>query len=55
VKTRARPPLTACTSTRTRFKPHGITTYWQFPVTVAMIVTNGILKRARKSGMVLAI
>jgi len=52
---RARQPLTAYTSTRTRFSPHDTITYRPFPVTVVMTATSGISKRARKSGMDLAI
>jgi hypothetical protein len=52
---RARPLLTVYISTRTRFSPRAIITYQRFPVTVVMIVTNGISRRARRSGMDLAI
>jgi hypothetical protein len=38
-----------------RFSPHDTITYKPFPVTVVMIATNGISRRVRKSGMVLAI
>jgi hypothetical protein len=48
---RARPLLTAYTSTRTRFSPHDIITYKPFPVTVAMIAMNGTSRRVRRSGM----